>query len=364
MIDYNNLSQNIENYILNLKKENNLFQPVIKGVTKEGKLIDMGHTCYALKVLYTINSDHLSDNNFTSEIYTRFETFKRDYKDLPKGSYVDPSYYKIYKSNFTSLWIKNFVKFFLRRIKIHEINPQFKFKEYIRAETKQSIATIQQIFPNHQVTFKEFPKTKEDLNYFFGQLDWSHPWNAGAQVSGICVFVSTLENNEDLVSFINDYLEQMLLKDGSYGLSKVSDSSEKVNGAMKVITGLDWLNISIHKPKELIDLCLKHNPNSEGCDIVDIIYVLYKCHQQTDYKSEEIREYFKAILHDIEKHYYQDIGGFSYFLNKSQTHYYGIQTTKGLDEPDIHGTTLLVWGLSMIFSTLGDSYPQWNVIKP
>ena len=67
---------------------------------------------------YSINSDHLSDNNFTSEIYTRFETFKRDYKDLPKGSYVDPSYYKIYKSNFTSLWIKNFVKFFLRRIKI------------------------------------------------------------------------------------------------------------------------------------------------------------------------------------------------------------------------------------------------------
>ena len=82
------------------------------------------------------------------------------------------------------------------------------------------------------------------------------------------------------------------------------------------------------------------------------------------YRKEEIREYFKDILHDIEKHYYQDIGGFSYFLNKSQTHYYGIQTTKGLDEPDIHGTTLLVWGLSMIFSTLGDSYPKWNVIKP
>ena len=364
MIDYESLSRNIENYISNLKKENGLFQPVINGATKEGQLIDMGHTCYALKVLYTINSDILNDSNFTSEIYRRFECFKNDYSDLPKGSYVDPNYYKIYKSNFVILWIKNFVKFFLRRIKLYEINPRFKFREYIRAETKQSIATIQQIFPNNQIAFTEFPQTREDLNNFFSQLDWNYPWNAGAQVSGICVFISMLENNEDLVFFINEYLEQRLLEDGSYGSPMVSDSSEKVNGAMKVITGLDWLNIPIHRPNELIDLCLKHKPNSEGCDIVDIIYVLYKCHQQTDYKSEEIREYFMHILNDIEKHYYQDIGGFSYFLNKSQTHYYGIQTTKGLDEPDIHGTTLLVWGLSMIFSTLGGPYPRWNVIKP
>ena len=113
-----------------------------------------------------------------------------------------------------------------------------------------------------QISFTEFPQTREELNNFFDQLDWNHPWNAGAQVSGICVFISILENNEDLVSFINEYLEQLLLEDGSYGLPKVSDSSEKVNGAMKVITGLDWLNIPIHRPNELIDLCLKHKPNT------------------------------------------------------------------------------------------------------
>ena len=43
----------------------------------------MGHTCYALKVLYTINSDLLNDDGFTSEINRRFESFKNDYNDLP-----------------------------------------------------------------------------------------------------------------------------------------------------------------------------------------------------------------------------------------------------------------------------------------
>ena len=69
-------------------------------------------------------------------------------------------------------------------------------------------------------------------------------------------------------------------------------------------------------------------------------------------------------LEDIEKHYFQEFGGFSYYLNKSQTHYYGIKITDGIKEPDIHGTTLLVWSLSMIFEVLGDPYPKWNIIKP
>ena len=103
---------------------------------------------------------------------------------------------------------------------------------------------------------------------------------------------------------------------------------------------------------------------SEGCDLVDIIYVLYKCKLQTDYKSEEIKNYYRELLSVIEKHYHDETGGFSYFINKSQTHYYGIKITEGLNEPDLHGTILLVWGLSMIFLTLEEFNINWKVIKP
>ena len=51
---------------------------------------------------------------------------------------------------------------------------------------------------------------------------------------------------------------------------------EVINGAMKVITGLDWINHEIHYPEKLIDFCLNTKPQT-GCDLVDIVYVLYKC---------------------------------------------------------------------------------------
>ena len=46
-----------------------------------------------------------------------------------------------------------------------------------------------------------------------------------------------------------------------------------INGAMKVITGLDWLGES-HYPKNLIDFCLDNKPVQEGC-IMDFVYTLY-----------------------------------------------------------------------------------------
>ena len=72
---------------------------------------------------------------------------------------------------------------------------------------------------------------------------------------------------------------------GSYHLEGLNDEREIINGAMKVISGLDWLEMPIHKPKELIDFCLSNIPVSEGCDIVDFVYVLYMCSKQLNYKK-------------------------------------------------------------------------------
>ena len=54
----------------------------------------------------------------------------------------------------------------------------------------------------------------------------------------------------------------------------------------------------------------------------------------------------------------------TYFLNKSQTHYYGIKITNGLNEADLHGTLLLVWALSMILNISENENLSWNIIKP
>ena len=72
---------------------------------------------------------------------------------------------------------------------------------------------------------------------------------------------------------------------------------------MKVITGLDWLGVSIHKPEKIIDYCLLQTPSSEGCDLVDIVYVLYRCSLETDYKRDEISQHFNSLKDIIFSHY-------------------------------------------------------------
>ena len=72
---------------------------------------------------------------------------------------------------------------------------------------------------------------------------------------------------------------------------------------MKVISGLDWLQEEIHYPEKLIDYCLSNRPILEGCDVVDYVYVLFKCSQQTDFKRQQVNNllleqlsYIKAYL--------------------------------------------------------------------
>ena len=67
----------------------------------------------------------------------------------------------------------------------------------------------------------------------------------------------------------------------------------------------------------------------EGCDIVDYIYVLYRCSKETEYKKQEILKIFHESINDIRDLFQEKDGGFSYFKNKSQTHYYGLNITQG-----------------------------------
>jgi len=55
--------------------------------------------------------------------------------------------------------------------------------------------------------------------------------------------------------------------------------------------------------------------------------------------------------------------GFSYFINKSQTHYYGLKITTGMNTADIHGTTLLLWAISMI-DNFKHGPSRFNILKP
>ena len=359
----------IHYFLNNLKKPNSEFSffPALEGLTEEGKNLSLGFSCYALKINFMLGNTNKNLNEI-SKWADYLNSFQRNESGLPNNSYIDPYLKEGYENIDMKLLFKESLKSFLNilytpmKLQKYETN-EIKFKKTINAETKQAISTLYQVnLPNKKLVENQFEKF-ENLEYYLNSLDWSFPWDAGAQYSSFCVYSVTqnFDINENLVNFINKKVDR---NTGSYFDKKPTTTRQIINGAMKVITGLDWLEEEIHYPEKLIDYCIQNRPMLEGCDIVDYVYTIYKCSQQVDYKKKEINKILNEILVDITGLRYKDEGGFSYFQDRSQSHYYGIKITNSLKTPDLHGTLLCLWALNMILDNLGELDDEKQIIKP
>lgn len=355
-------------FIKSLKKDNAFaFFPLKEGLTKEGQSINLGFSCFALKSFYILNEwNKLSQ--IESESWTNYiNSFQVKNNDkFPDGSFVDPDYLKLINQIDIYKELKRFGK--------RALNKNYKAKkieidEYIRAETKQAISSLYQVGSQNYIKYKSKIFESNMVLSYLNSLNWRTPWTSGAQFAGLSVFLETqeIENKEyllykeQLVTFSNNLLDK---DTGCYFNESVISESELINGAMKVLTGLDWLGVPVHEPKKLIDTCLNVKPFSHGCDIVDIIYVLYMCAKETTYKRKEILEYIDDIELLISKHYQINSGGFSYFIQKSQNYYYGLTISKAYNTADLHGTTLLLWAYSMINFIKQSDDTELKIIKP
>ena len=229
-------------------------------------------------------------------------------------------------------------------------SKQQDLEKALNADNKQAISTLYEIGYNNKIKIENKYSDNDAVLNYLNSLNWKRPWDAGAQFSSICVYSETQNFNftEILEPFI---LTKLNIETGSYHDSGLKNTREIINGAMKVISGLDWLGVQIHDPKKLIDFCIDNKPHIEGCDVVDYVYVLYKCIKQDNHRRKEVQVLFLELLEEIMKLYNHSDKGFSYFENKSQTHYYGVKISKGLDVADLHGTTLCIWAINMILES-------------
>lgn len=361
-------SERIICFLDTLKKTNSYgYFPAKKGVTEEGGSINLGFSCLALKCFYILGEWQKFDTNYKNDWINYINSFqKNEVSSFPEGSFIDLKYL----NHTTKTNIKKEVKRFSKRI----LNKGYKNKaqetdEFIRAETKQAISSLYQVGAKNQIKYINEMLNSGNLTYYLNSLDWTKPWTSGAQFSGLCVFLETQEKDninyfdkkKELTTFSNMIVDQ---DTGCYFKGNVSDNSELINGTMKMLTGLDWLEQPVHKPENLIDTCLKISINGKGCDIVDIVYVLYKCTLETSYKKKQIIEYLDGVELLIAKHFHQESGGFSYSENESQRYYYGLTVTNGSNTADIHGTTLLLWAYSMINYIKETNEITLNILKP
>ncbi len=364
------LKINLPLFLKEQRKDNGFtFYPVKNGLTKYGKNVELGMSCYAIKIFFITNLWNNLEKKEQDDWVNFINSFQSTDKNFPIHSYIDQAYLREMKKFSLNKFFKNFIKRILNNLGRSNYTLLDDYlQNSIKAESKQAISSIYQVGYKNQKIYSEFPKNKKDINDYLSSLNWENPWDAGAQFSNLCFFVQTQITNQNEKDEIRSNLEEFILtihdsKTGAYFVGEPNDDNEIINGAMKIITGFDWLDISIHSPEKLIDFCLDSKMRYEGCDIVDIIYVLFRCYKNTNHRRKDIEHYFEKILKIIKDNYFPN-GGFSYFKNKSQTHYYGTKISNGFNEPDLHGTLLLVWAIALISNILELPTSDWKIIKP
>lgn len=363
------LDENLLNYVNTLKINRFEYLPMKSGLTREGQEIRLGFSCFALKIKYILNDEDIKSKEYLESAAIYLNSFQKNIVGFPKHSFIDDNFLYFHQHpKFTSS-LKGKIKDVINVVsKDKYLDKSTSLNNFIRAETKQAISTIYQIGETNNLKYRDFPASSEKITLFLDNQNWKYPWNAGAQFSTLCVFSKTQLNNLEYINAkknLENFLSKVTNKEtGAYYKGNPPNSREIINGAMKVLTGLDWLNSEIHYPEKLIDFCLKVEIEHEGCDIVDLVYVLYKCSKQTNYRRGDVNQYLDNLLEKIKLHYVNNDGAFSYYFEASQKYYYGLNISRGLNTADIHGTLLLLWALSMIFETTDDYSKSWNILKP
>jgi hypothetical protein len=351
---------------LRIEGKTGKYRPCLKGIRKGTQDIALGFSCMALKITHTLGLwEKLSskEKNTWIAYIQSFQVSEPAFRQrVSSGAFIDTAQVSVLMSQMP--WYKRFL----------EVVPTKKswttVDKLIIAETKQAIATLAQVGARAVNPYRGFPTTPGEITLFLSQLDWSKPWSAGGQAAAMAVFLKT-EGPRFLAPVQVKALKGMLArflegkadaKTGAYFKGKIPEHGQLVNGAMKVLTALDWLELPIPYPERLIDTCLRRLPPPEGCHLVDWVYVLYRSSRQSPYRIHDIQAQSNVILEMIRCHHNND-GGFSSRVGKSKTHYYGARISEGFPGSDVVGTALLTWAMAMIFRLLND-HKQWNVIRP
>lgn len=372
------LDEQIASYLNSLQVEGQIgrYRPANQGLTQHGESIALGMSCYAHKIYYMLGLwDNLSvaDQQTWNKTICDFQVSGKPIQTSPShNAFIDSTvidYLHKHTQAPPKYTIKQEAKRIIKRI-LRRTVPQHQtyVEAVLRAETKQAIATLAEVGVSPARAYQGYPDTEYRLNNYLHGLNWKQPWSAGAHAATVSVFLTTIgEETQDLRNIVSRFIQNTLDKETGayYRGGSVPEHGTLVNGAMKVLTALDWLEEPVHLPEQLIDTTLSKLPAAEGCHVVDAVYVLYRCSLQTDHRKADIQQFCQALLKVVKAHLVPEEGGFSYFVGKSQTSYYRVPITQGLPVADLHGTILFTWALAMIFVLLDDeSLPQWRVIRP
>ncbi|MGR3175968.1 MAG: hypothetical protein ACUZ8N_15430 [Candidatus Scalindua sp.] len=302
----------------------------------------LGNTVFAAKTYYMLDA---LDHSNIEEMATFIKSFQTESSEI-----YDPLIEK-----------KSVLRRLLNSVRELDLN-NIRNQQTRRAETRQAFAALRCLQSKPNIPYKHIPYTKADIRKYVQALNWKQPWGAGSHVSHLLFFLNNnrllfdmhKKDTDGLIDYVFEIINNYRQEDGSWYSPKSNLPVHfKVNAAMKIMTAYDATGRDdFSYPKKLIDLCLSSVNDGDACNNFNIICVLYHCARKTDYRADEIKEYCLKKLQTYRKHYWPDHGGFSFFEQHANSVYYGAKISRGLKEPDIHGTHLFLWGITLITKIL------------
>ncbi len=301
----------------------------------------LGNSVFATKILYIIDALNELPVEKKLNLINSIQRFG-------KGAY----YYDPIISGFGK---KKQLKKWLRLIPRQELSTT---ENKHRAESRQTFAALYLLEALPKKPFGHIPKTPSGIETYLESFDWAFPWAAGSHFSHLLFFLKANQtffkqriDNTTLINYAKQWVDRVQSpSDGCWYRGADVSMQEKINGAMKVITGLHAAQIyEIPYAKKLIDTALMGANDREACSNFNIAYVLCSCLQcEPTYRRNEIEDFLLERVQIYRQYYYPTYGGFSFNPNRANTVYYGRKISQGKDEPDIHGTIMFTLGLAYI----------------
>ena len=299
----------------------------------------LGNSVFALKCYYSIM--HKPEN--LQDIFNFIKGFQQK-----NGFFSDPllKYRTLHRRIYQT--IKNLNYDYFTNIKT------------LRAETRQSLSILNLYNEKPKYEFSHYPKNEKEINTYLSKLKWNQPWEASAHFGALIFFIATsmLTDKLILLKYCFEWISKIQHNDGCWYKGNPS-LKLKINGAMKVFTAIiaakHYANYFPsgffgNKLNNLIDTVLSGTNEDNSCENFNITFSLKNAdsYSSQNYRHDEIEIFMKKRLEIYKKHYFPKYGAFSFNIKESGKIYYGMPVSKGYNEPDIHGTMMFLWGLSVI----------------
>ncbi|HTX87243.1 MAG TPA: hypothetical protein VMC41_04245 [Candidatus Nanoarchaeia archaeon] len=341
-------------WIYNLKKEVPDFLAKLKGIKRpgfyhyslSGDLFGenikwgLGNAVFFLKIIYTLGLE----DHYRAEIAAVIGFVKSFQKK--NGEISDPLVNLLASPGRFLAALRNWD------------NEEIFGAETKRAETRQAFSALELFGAKPEYGYRNIPRDRAAVGEYLARLDWTVPWGAGSHFSHLLFFLKRgdLPDREELITFAIEWVNGLQHPENGFWYQGEPEISQKINGAMKIISGLIAADrVDFKFADKIIDNCLAAKNDRHACDNFNIVYALKYCRQvlRSDYRAEEIREFMIDRLAIYRKYYHAEAGGFSFNPTRPKKTYYGAFIDRGLPEPDIHGTVLFLWGIAVIAQVLG-----------